>query len=285
MEAACNPVPSCLIWLSDQVTHLQSADHITTVSGLSTMKLRYTQIFVIFCLPFQVSAIGLLLNNRTYDYFMSGNHSEEFNLICEVFDNVGNETLIWYRGSSQVNVSQDNSINSSCIRVFPLSHEDNEESFTCLLKSNTSMKLSLQMDVKFDPILTAENNMTVELEKTVQLSCHFKANPQATMSWLKNGISAPIGPRFAQYLGSDVFQLTITKAESTDAGNYTCQAVTNNGTFTTKITLIVVAKKAVLPIEAIAAAVVVGALIILFGMFARRNEIFKSCLKARNTSL
>ncbi|CAH2220109.1 transmembrane and immunoglobulin domain-containing 1 [Pelobates cultripes] len=243
-------------------------------------------LILLLFVSYQVSALGVSINGHTNSFLLTANTSNSITLTCEVVNNTGNETLLWYRGKSQVDIKTENSVNSSSICIFPVTPQDNEVSFSCVLKSNTSISVSAMLDIKFDPILTGEDNVIVEIEKTAQLTCDFKANPQAAMSWRRNDNLVNMVSRYQQYLTSDSFQLTINKAEKKDAGLYTCMAFINGMNFTRSFNLDVADKKDVLPIEAIGAAVVVGALIILFAMFARREKIFKKCLKPHdNTSL
>ncbi|KAM8977797.1 transmembrane and immunoglobulin domain-containing protein 1 [Pelodytes ibericus] len=251
------------------------------------MKHSFIQLFVLLSGLYQVSAVGISINNNTHSFMETHDVSSTIPLHCEVYDNTKAETLTWYRGNRQVNVTSDNSVNSSHVCISPASVQDNGVSFTCMLKSNTTVKVSVLLDVKFAPILSGETSVTVEVGKTAQLTCSFLANPTADMLWRQNGnVITMVQSRYEQQLTSNTFQLIISKAVKKDAGNYTCLASINNKTYTREFTLVVEDKKEALPVEAIAAAVVVGALIILFGMFARRDKIFKKCLKVReNTSL
>ncbi|KAE8622097.1 hypothetical protein XENTR_v10005095 [Xenopus tropicalis] len=238
-----------------------------------------------------VAAVHLELNTKNVSHVMKLNISEMASLRCEVLDNTRNEELIWYRGIRQVDVSKKNNVNSSQVCIFPLSTEDNGVSFTCLLKRDNTVKLSVMLDIRFPPILEGESSVTVEVGKSAQLTCIVKANPQAEMVWKKNGVVVTMEKsRYRQYLDSDKFQLNIDKVVETDGGIYTCVAVATDDNTTTTETkmfeLLVEGKKEVLPVEAIAAAVVVGALVILFGLFARRETFFKPCMKKRDdTSL
>ncbi|CAJ0949210.1 unnamed protein product [Ranitomeya imitator] len=94
-----------------------------------------------------IITLNLLLNNATYDNRHNANLSEPAILRCEVVNNIDDESLIWYRGTGQVDIKSENSVNVSSICIPELTIEDNGVSFTCLLKQNTSIKLSLQMNV------------------------------------------------------------------------------------------------------------------------------------------
>ncbi|OCT91124.1 hypothetical protein XELAEV_18014179mg [Xenopus laevis] len=227
----------------------------------------------------QLGAVRLELNGKNTSSLLQLNISETASLKCEVFDNTGDEELIWYRGTRQVDVSSNDNVNISQVCVYPLSTEDNGVSFICLLKRDNTVKLSVMLDVRFTPILEGESSVTVEVGKNAQLTCITKANPQAEMIWRKNGVVVTMEKsRYKQYLDSEKFQLNIDRVDKKDAGNYTCVAVAtdSNTTETKNFELVVEDKKDVLPVEAIAAAVVVGALIILFFFVRKERDHFQT---------
>ncbi|XP_077150385.1 transmembrane and immunoglobulin domain-containing protein 1 [Ranitomeya variabilis] len=237
---------------------------------------------VLMSLLHKITALKLLLNNATYDNRHNANLSEPAILRCEVVNNIDDESLIWYRGTDQVDIKSENSVNVSSICIPELTIEDNGVSFTCLLKQNTSMKLSLQMNVLFPPKLSGETKILAEEGKTVEITCGFMANPAAAMFWRQNNSLFTLPSRYKQYMTTETLQLTIEKATKADSANYTCVALSKGNETIRVIELIVGDRQPGLPVEAIAAAVVVGALIIAFGMFARRDQVFKACKKGHH---
>ncbi|XP_018420977.1 PREDICTED: transmembrane and immunoglobulin domain-containing protein 1 [Nanorana parkeri] len=206
-------------------------------------------------------------------------------ITCKVINNSNAETLIWYRGSQQVDIKAENSVNSSTICLPGVTPEDHGVSFTCLLKRDTTMKWSGQLNVTFEPILSGDKQIFAEEGKNVQIICGYKANPPVTMSWRQNGSIVAYPSRFEQLMTSNAWTLSITKATKADTANYTCVAVTPNGTeYKLTVELLIGDRIPGLPVEAIGGAVVVGTLIILFGLFARRKTIFKHCMKSRNNT-
>ncbi|XP_053312650.1 transmembrane and immunoglobulin domain-containing protein 1 [Spea bombifrons] len=245
----------------------------------------FIHLFVLLCLAHEISAVGVSINKNTNNFKLTTNVNNTISLHCEVFNNIGNETLIWYREKSQVDIKPENSVNSSYVCISPATHKDDGVKFTCLLQSNNTIKVTAVLDIKFSPMLSGDDNVTVEVGKTAELTCNFYANPLADMFWRKNGNIIPmVKSRYTQYLTSDSLKLSISNADKSDGGIYTCLARTSMEEVTRDFILVVEDRKDVLPIEAIAAAVVVGALIILFGMFARREKILKHCMKTRERS-
>ncbi|KAG8450437.1 hypothetical protein GDO86_002918 [Hymenochirus boettgeri] len=256
------------------------------------MQLGWMLVFGPLLVVYHVTAVGLFLNERPESFVLPCKIHESATLKCEVHNHTKDEVLNWYRGNRQVDVSSKNSVNSSHVCVYPLTPEDNGIEFSCVLNRDSAVKVTVTLDVQFSPILGGESYLTTEVGNNVQLTCSVKANPQAEMSWRKNGsIITLVKSRYEQFVTSDIFRLNINKVEETDAGIYSCVAAIINKNGTTTITtreieLVVKGRKDALPVEAIAAAAVVGALIILFAMFARRDKIFSKCMKKQeDTSL
>ncbi|MEE6468599.1 hypothetical protein FKM82_008325 [Ascaphus truei] len=242
---------------------------------------------ILALLPHEVTAVELSLNNNAESFMLTSDTADYLGLLCAVHNHTREERLNWYRGIQPLDLRSGKNLNSSQVCISPLTPTDNGVTFTCLLESNTTMKVSVILNIKFPPILSGESSVTVEEEKSTQLTCGIQANPQAEMSWQKNGSTVIMEKsRYQQYLTSDTFQLTISKAQKSDAGTYTCVAVSSMGNQRRDFQLVVEDKKDAIPIEAISAAAVVGALTLLFGVFARRDKIFKKCMKKRDeTSL
>ncbi|XP_044143870.1 transmembrane and immunoglobulin domain-containing protein 1 [Bufo gargarizans] len=245
------------------------------------MKKSLRLLAVLLAFLHEISATQLQLNGEIRDNQLPANIGSPALLTCEVVNNTNAETLMWYRGTQQVDVKAENNVNVSHVCIPNVTSEDNGVSFTCLLKSDTSVKLSMQLNVPFNPVLSGDTIINGEESKTVQIICGFKANPAAAMFWRKNEKLFTLPDHYKQDMTTDSLHLTIEKVTKKDSANYTCVAL-SNGTETTRVfELIVADRKEELPVEAIAAAVVVGALIIAFAIFARRDKIFR-CKKAED---
>ncbi|KAM5181963.1 transmembrane and immunoglobulin domain-containing protein 1 [Mantella aurantiaca] len=234
---------------------------------------------------YQVRALGLMLNGLTQGSCLNLGVNQSQTISCSVANNSDAETLMWYREKAQVDIKSENSINISRICLPSVSPDDNGVNFTCLLKRDPTIKLSLMLNVEFQPLLSGDTKIISEEGKNVQITCGYKANPAAVMSWRQNNRTVTFPSRFEQRMTSDTWMLSITKAQMSDTANYTCVAERFNETeVTLTFELIVGVRKPGLPIEAIVAAVVVGALVIAFGFFARRQKICKPCMKSRNNT-
>ncbi|XP_040194510.1 transmembrane and immunoglobulin domain-containing protein 1 [Rana temporaria] len=248
--------------------------------------MRYLLVLTVFSFFFyQVRALGLKLNcfNSEKCFDLKVNQSQTIK--CDVVNNSNTETLIWYRGTQQVDIKPENSLNSSTVCLPAVAPDDNGVSFTCLLKSDTTIKQTVQLNVLFEPILSGDTKTITQAGQNIQLTCGFKANPAVAMSWRRNGSIVAFPSRFEQRMSSNTWTLSITKVAMSDTDNYTCVAVTPSGNVTTlTFELIVGERQPGLPVEAIGGAVVVGCLIICFGLFARRQKIFKQCMKSRHNT-
>ncbi|KFP34480.1 Transmembrane and immunoglobulin domain-containing protein 1, partial [Colius striatus] len=197
-------------------------------------------------------------------------------LSCLVENNSQDEELLWYRGDGQVDLKDGNKVNISNICVSPVTESDNGVTFTCKLARNTSLQVSVILDVQFPPQLTGEESLQIEEDKDVTLTCNAKSNPQAQTAWYKDNTTLTLQQnRYQVYQTSEVFQLTIKNVEKSDNGIYTCEVKSSLGEGRKHFHLTVEDKKPVFPLEAVIAAVVVVSLTLLFGIVAQRNKIFK----------
>ncbi|XP_078539724.1 transmembrane and immunoglobulin domain-containing protein 1 [Lissotriton helveticus] len=207
-------------------------------------------------------------------------------LRCSAEGNTVDEELVWYRKDGLIDLKAGNKINHSEVCIPNVSTSDNEVPFTCLLKSNSSAKVTVVLDVQFPPILSGTTSLVVEEEGNVDINCNVQANPQPEMTWRQaNGTLVLKKNRFTQRRTSEIFQLSISKAEKSDSGTYICEAYISNNITTREFYLVVEDKKPGFPFEAIIAAVVVVVLTIAFGIFARREKIFKCFKKPVSTAL
>ncbi|KGL83832.1 Transmembrane and immunoglobulin domain-containing protein 1, partial [Tinamus guttatus] len=197
-------------------------------------------------------------------------------LSCLVQNNSQAEELLWYRGDGTVDLKAGNNENVSNICISPVSADDNGVAFTCTLKRDESVQVSVILDVQFLPDLSGEESLLVEEEKHVTMKCNSKSNPQGQAIWYKNNNTLTLEEdRYEVYQTSDVLQLSIKNLVKSDNGTYTCLVKSDFGERSKDFHLTVEDKKPVFPTEAVIAAAVVVALTILFGIVARRKKIFK----------
>ncbi|NXA35307.1 TMIG1 protein, partial [Eudromia elegans] len=222
------------------------------------------------------TGVELSVNNNASDFTLSAASGSLLSLSCLVQNNSQAEELLWYRGDGTVDLKAGNRENISNICIYPVTVDDNGVTFTCKLKRDQSVRVSVILDVQFLPALSGEESLLVEEEKHVTLKCNSKSNPQGQASWYKNNNTLILEQnRYQVYQTSDVFQLSIKKVQKSDSGTYTCLVKSDLGEGKKDFHLIVEDKKLVFPTEAVIAAAVVVVLTILFGIVARKEKIFK----------
>ncbi|XP_004605055.2 transmembrane and immunoglobulin domain-containing protein 1 [Sorex araneus] len=241
-------------------------------------------LLVIFSLPHVIISSVLTVNNKTENYFLDTRIGFNESLKCAVQNHTRDEELLWYREEGEVDLKSENKINSSSVCVSSITEDDNGVTFTCKLQSNQSMSISVMLNVIFSPLLSGDDLYTTEEGNGVQLVCMVKSNPQAQMTWYRNGsiLNLEKNHHHVQQT-SDSLQLTISRVKKSDNGTYTCVAQSPLNTTNTKdFYLIVKDRGLTIPNEPIIAACVVVFLTICFGVIARRKKIMKLCIKEKS---
>ncbi|XP_025903617.1 transmembrane and immunoglobulin domain-containing protein 1 [Nothoprocta perdicaria] len=232
------------------------------------------------------AGVELSVNNNALDFTLSAASGSVLSLSCLVQNNSQAEELLWYRGDGTVDLKAGNKENVSNICISPVTADDNGVAFTCKLKRDRSVQVSVILDVQFLPAFSGGETLWVEEEKDVTLDCNSKSNPQGQAIWYKNNNTLTLEQkRYQVYQTSDVYQLSIKKAQKSDNGTYTCLVKSDLGERRKDFHLIVEDKKPVFPTEAIIAAAVVVALTIIFGIVARKEKIFKCFKGSSETAL
>ncbi|XP_048822974.1 transmembrane and immunoglobulin domain-containing protein 1 isoform X2 [Lagopus muta] len=242
-------------------------------------------ILVLCFLAHVATGVELSVNNYNDDFTLITSPGSVTSLSCLAQNRSQAEELRWYREDSQVDLKDENKMNISYICISPVSESDNGVTFTCKLVRDQSVQVSVVLDVRFPPSVGEDQTITVEEGKDVTLSCSAKSNPQGQTTWYKNNAILTIEDHYQVYQDSETFQLSITKAQKSDNGTYTCEVKSSCGDSSKDIHLIVEDKKTVFPTEAVIAAAVVVALTVLFGIVAQKDKIFKCFKKTNETAL
>ncbi|XP_037350169.1 transmembrane and immunoglobulin domain-containing protein 1 [Talpa occidentalis] len=235
-------------------------------------------LIVILFLPREMTSSVLTVNDKTENYILDTRPGFQESLKCAVQNHIREEELLWYREEGTVDLKSENKKNSSSVCVSPVSENDNGITFTCKLRRNQSVSISVVLNVTFSPILSGDDTQTVEEGREVKLVCKVKSNPPAQMTWHKNGSILNLEKNHHQIQQtSEFFQLSITKVKKSDNGTYTCIANSALAKETKDFYLIVKDRVVTLPMEPVIAACVVVFLTLCFGVIARRNKIMKLC--------
>ncbi|XP_036926176.1 transmembrane and immunoglobulin domain-containing protein 1 [Sturnira hondurensis] len=257
-------------------------------SGLKGM-CRFLLLVLVF-LPREMTSSVLTVNGKTEDFTLNTVLGAEESLRCDVQNRTGDEGLLWYREQGSVDLKDKNKINSSSVCVSSISENDNGVTFTCKLQRNQSVSVSVVLNVTFAPLLSGKDIQTVEEGRSVNIVCNAKSNPQAQMTWYKNGSILSLEKnRHQVQQTSEFLQLSISKVKKSDNGTYSCVAHSSLQRQTKDFHLFVKDRAVTMPIEPIIAASVVVFLTLFFGLVARRRRIMKLCMKGeepqRDTAL
>ncbi|KAG8520112.1 Transmembrane and immunoglobulin domain-containing protein 1 [Galemys pyrenaicus] len=218
----------------------------------------------------------LTVNDKTENYILDTQPGFHESLQCAVQNHIREEELLWFREEKRVDLKSENKKNSSSVCVSPISEHDNGVTFTCKLRRDQSVSISVVLNVTFAPVLSGDDIQTVEEGSDVKLVCKVKSNPQAQMAWHKNGNILNLETdRHQVQQTSQFLQLTITKTKKYDNGTYTCVANSALDMETKDFHLIVKDRSFNVPMEPIIAACVVVFLTLSFGVIARRHKIMK----------
>lgn len=190
------------------------------------------------------------------------------------------EELVWLRNNAAVSLQEGNTKGSSKVCVKPI-HEDNGATFTCHLKKNATISASVSLDVTFPPQLSGSEEVTLEEEEVLVLSCDIWANPQITsVSWTLNGSTVDIfGGGFTLTNDGSTGQLsTISVDRSLHQGTYQCSVnSTMYGPFSKVFTVTVTDKTVKFPLMPIIAGLVVVFLTALLAVASRWSKIRQCC--------
>lgn len=204
-------------------------------------------------------------------------------LLCQLNNNQGfqkDEELVWKRNGALISLEEGNKEGRSSVCITPI-HDDNDATFTCHLKTNTTVSRSVTLNVTYPPELSGSENITVEEEAELQLKCDTKANPIVTnTTWTLNGSQVDLVEHdlivtedgFTTKLSADFVR------RSLHAGTYECSVSTGlYGEFTKTFVVTVTDKTMKFPLIPIIAGLVVVFLTAILAVASRWKKIVKCC--------
>ncbi|XP_051793221.1 transmembrane and immunoglobulin domain-containing protein 1 [Acanthochromis polyacanthus] len=181
-----------------------------------------------------------------------------------------------------VNLKEENKKGASSVCVSPVIYDDNEATFTCQLKQDATHKASVTLRVTYPPELSGSEEVTVEEESTLVLTCDIWANPPvSTVEWTRNGSMVDLFEGgFVVTIGGSTSQLTVSKVErSLHEGTYMCTAKSPKyGPYSKTFYVTATDKTIKFPLMPTIAAIVVVVLTALLAVVSRWKKIVK-CFK------
>ncbi|XP_074528997.1 transmembrane and immunoglobulin domain-containing protein 1 isoform X2 [Halichoeres trimaculatus] len=190
------------------------------------------------------------------------------------------EELMWLRNDAAVSLKEGNTMGSSQVCVTPI-YEDHGATFTCHLKKNATISASVTLDVTFPPQLSGSEEVTLEEEDALVLSCDIWANPQVSpVSWKLNGSTVDlVEGGFIMTNDGSTSQLTTSSVDrSLHQGTYQCSVNSTKYGQYNKVFYVTVTDKTIkFPLMPIIAGLVVVFLTALLAIASRWKKIRQCC--------
>ncbi|XP_023147221.2 transmembrane and immunoglobulin domain-containing protein 1 isoform X1 [Amphiprion ocellaris] len=197
-------------------------------------------------------------------------------------DTLDDEELVWLRNGLTVKLNEENKKGASSVCVSPVIYDDNEATFTCQLKNNATVKASVTLRVTYPPELSGSEEVTVEEESKLVLSCDIWANPPvSSVVWALNGSMVDLlAGDFVVTTDGSISQLIASKVErSLHEGTYQCTANSPKYGAYSKTFYVTAADKTMkFPLMPMIAAIVVVILTAILAIVSRWRKIAK-CFK------
>ncbi|XP_029925047.1 roundabout homolog 1-like [Myripristis murdjan] len=155
-------------------------------------------------------------------------------------------TVRWRKDDSDLPKGRFEILDDHTLIVRRVSTSD-EGSYTCVVenmvgKSEASATLTVHVNTVPPAFATRPRNQVVAVGRTVTFQCEVTGNPQPAIFWQREGSESllfsyqPPQP-FSRLSVSQMGSLTITDAQHSDAGYYSCQALNIAGSVITKALL------------------------------------------------
>uniref|UniRef100_A0A3B5AYB9 Transmembrane and immunoglobulin domain containing 1 n=1 Tax=Stegastes partitus TaxID=144197 RepID=A0A3B5AYB9_9TELE len=198
-------------------------------------------------------------------------------LSCGVDD--AEKELVWLRNGVTVTLKEENKKGRSSVCVSPVIHDDNDATFTCHIKENSTFEASVTLNVTYPPELSGSEEVTVEEEAELVLRCDIWANPPvSSVVWVQNGSLVDLlAGGFIVNTDGHASELRATKVErSLHVGTYQCTAHSSKyGAFTKTFPVTVTDKTIKFPLMPMIAGIVVVFLTALLAFVSRWRTIVK----------
>uniref|UniRef100_A0A8C7WZT6 Transmembrane and immunoglobulin domain containing 1 n=1 Tax=Oryzias sinensis TaxID=183150 RepID=A0A8C7WZT6_9TELE len=216
--------------------------------------------------------------------FIQAKPDDTVSLICEITDtNLQEEELNWQRNGAAVSLTDTNKNTPSAVCITPVIPEDDEATFTCSLRKNSTASASVTLKVSYPPQLSGSENITIEEEEDLVLECVMKANPLVTaVLWTLNGSTVDlIGGGFTVTNDGQISRLQINNVDqSMHDGIYQCTAVSPMFPNSSKIFNVKVTERTMkFPLVPLIAGLVVVLVTSILAVVSRWRKIAKCCKK------
>ncbi|MCJ8740611.1 hypothetical protein PDJAM_G00060870 [Pangasius djambal] len=213
--------------------------------------------------------------------FVQTTPQQTVSLTCTVDNSAVAEELQWFRNGQEVSLNDGNRLNTSHVCVEPVTREDSGVIFTCQLRSDASVKASIQLEVQYPPTLGDDEEMWVEEKSDAVLSCDVRAYPPVSVVWKKEDELLDLSTSTYRTSNNGITAtLSISNVkQDVHQGVFSCEAnSTFSGVTKKSFSITVVDRKMKFPLGPAIAGVVVILLTILLATISRWEKIMK-CFK------
>lgn len=197
-------------------------------------------------------------------------------------DTPADEELVWLRNGLTVKLNEENKKGASSVCVSPVIYDDNEATFTCQLKKDATVKASVTLRVTYPPELSGSEEVTVEEESKLVLTCDIWANPPvSSVVWALNGTMVDLlANDLVVTTDGSTSQLIAGKVErNLHEGAYQCTANSPKyGAYSKAFYVTATDKTMKFPLMPMIAAIVVVILTVILAVVSRWRKIAK-CFK------
>lgn len=198
-------------------------------------------------------------------------------LTCRILEE---REVEWRRNGALVQLQEGNRMGRSNLCVTPVIHEDDDATFSCHLKGNASVSASVTLNVTYAPALSGTENVTIEEEAELLLSCDTRANPPVSVSWQRDGDLLDLSIRGLTVTNDGVTtQLRVRRVKRDwHQGTYECVTVSAMYGTSSRLFHVEVTDKTIkFPVMPIIAGGVVVGLTALLAVVSRWKRIMKCC--------
>lgn len=186
------------------------------------------------------------------------------------------EDLVWKRNELTVDLQDKPRQGQSYICVTSVDIADDGVTFTCHLGKNSSASDSVTLNVEYEPQDLKSENVTVEEEAELRLTCDIKANPTIhKVSWTKDGQSIDLEDKSLSVITDGrTSQLTTKRVErSMHEGIYECLPEYKGIILTKMFTVTVKDKTMKFPLWPMVTGIVVVVLTLALAVASRWRKI------------
>ncbi|KAM8835000.1 transmembrane and immunoglobulin domain-containing protein 1 [Synchiropus picturatus] len=188
--------------------------------------------------------------------------------------------LVWLRNGATVKLQEANRFGNSSVCVSPVTASDDGAVFSCATRQDAATKNSVTLNVTYPPPLSAPEQVTVEEETALALSCGVQANPPvSSVKWSINGSAVDLVESGFSVSSDGVTSVlsTAVAQRSLHAGTYQCLATSPIYGTRTKSFQVTVADRSTFPLMPIIAGVVVICLTAVLAVLSRWHKIAQCC--------